>query len=180
MLSLGGYLQESLGFIGFANWFSITNPVEWVHHLWIGRYTMVFTGAPWTSSRREQRAHQSSTGQPVSMENLHREWGERGRRPLGSSPEVDGVAWWLWCPGIEERRRWCLELGGRAIRVWMEWAIVPRSEKVGLKPLYVCSGCSIHTHSNNMIHMHCSIKHSNQSLHNNQWVLKMFTQMQRN
>jgi hypothetical protein len=32
------------------------------------------------------------------------------------------------------------------------WRIViPRSEKVGPKPLYMCLGCSNHTYSNNMI-----------------------------
>jgi hypothetical protein len=45
-------------------------------------------------------------------------------------------------------------------------------EKVGPKPLYVCTGCSIHMYSNNMIQMQCSIKHSNYSLHNDPWVLK--------
>jgi hypothetical protein len=30
-------------------------------------------------------------------------------------------------------------------------AIIPRSEKEGTKPLYVCPGCSNHTYSNNMI-----------------------------
>jgi hypothetical protein len=29
--------------------------------------------------------------------------------------------------------------------------IIPRSEKVEPKRLYVCLGCSIHTYSNNMI-----------------------------
>jgi hypothetical protein len=38
--------------------------------------------------------------------------------------------------------------------------------------LYMCPGCSIHTHSNNMIQMQCLIKHSNYSLHNALWVLK--------
>jgi hypothetical protein len=35
--------------------------------------------------------------------------------------------------------------------------IIPRCEEVELKPLYVCSGCSIHTYSNNMIHMQYTI-----------------------
>jgi hypothetical protein len=30
-------------------------------------------------------------------------------------------------------------------------SVVPQSEKVRPKPLYVCPGCSIHTYSNNMI-----------------------------
>jgi hypothetical protein len=30
-------------------------------------------------------------------------------------------------------------------------AVIPRSEKEGTKPPYVCPGCSNHTHSNNMI-----------------------------
>jgi hypothetical protein len=29
--------------------------------------------------------------------------------------------------------------------------VIPRSEKVGTKPPYVCPGCSNHTYSNNMI-----------------------------
>jgi hypothetical protein len=58
--------------------------------------------------------------------------------------------------------------------------VIPQSKKVELKPLYVCPGCSIHTYSNNMIPMQCSIKHSKYLLHNDLWVLKMFTQMQRN
>jgi hypothetical protein len=29
--------------------------------------------------------------------------------------------------------------------------VIPRSEKEGTKPLYVCPGCSNHTHGNNMI-----------------------------
>jgi hypothetical protein len=63
-----------------------------------------------------------------------------------------------------------------------DWVVVviPRSEKVGPKPLYVCPGCSIHMHSNNMIQMQCSIKQSNYSLHNDTWFLEMFTQMQWN
>jgi hypothetical protein len=59
-------------------------------------------------------------------------------------------------------------------------SVIPRSEKVGPKPLYMCLGCSIHMHSNNMIQMQCLIKHSNYSLHNDPWVMEMFTQMQRN
>jgi hypothetical protein len=50
--------------------------------------------------------------------------------------------------------------------------VIPRSEKVGPKPLYVCPRCSIHTYSNNMIQMQCSIKHNNYLLHNDPWVLK--------
>jgi hypothetical protein len=30
-------------------------------------------------------------------------------------------------------------------------AVIPRSEKEGTKPPYVCPGCSNHTHGNNMI-----------------------------
>jgi hypothetical protein len=35
----------------------------------------------------------------------------------------------------------------------MAWHIIviPRSEKEGTKPPYVCPGCSNHTHGNNMI-----------------------------
>jgi hypothetical protein len=29
--------------------------------------------------------------------------------------------------------------------------VIPRSEKEGMKPPYVCPGCSNHTYSNNMI-----------------------------
>jgi hypothetical protein len=29
--------------------------------------------------------------------------------------------------------------------------VIPRSEKAGPKPLYMCPGCSNHTYSNNMI-----------------------------
>jgi hypothetical protein len=50
--------------------------------------------------------------------------------------------------------------------------VLPRSEKVEPKPLYVCLGCLIHTYSNNMIHMQCLIKHSRYSLHNDPWVFK--------
>jgi hypothetical protein len=49
-----------------------------------------FTGPPWTSGRRERRARRSSTGRLVPREFLHREWGERERRPSGSSPEANG------------------------------------------------------------------------------------------
>jgi hypothetical protein len=49
-----------------------------------------FTSPPWAGSRREWRARRSSTGRLVLRESLHREWGERGRRSSGSSPEVDG------------------------------------------------------------------------------------------
>jgi hypothetical protein len=39
--------------------------------------------------------------------------------------------------------------------------VIPRSKKMEPKPLYVCSGCSNHTYSNNMIkQMQCSIKQS--------------------
>jgi hypothetical protein len=31
------------------------------------------------------------------------------------------------------------------------WCVIPRSEKEGTKPPYVCPGCSNHTHDNNMI-----------------------------
>jgi hypothetical protein len=48
------------------------------------------TGPPWTGSRRERRAHRSSTGRLVPREALHREWGKGERRPSGSSPEADG------------------------------------------------------------------------------------------
>jgi hypothetical protein len=34
---------------------------------------------------------------------------------------------------------------------WCGAAVIPRSEKEGTKPLYVCPGCSNHTYSNNMI-----------------------------
>jgi hypothetical protein len=50
--------------------------------------------------------------------------------------------------------------------------VIPRSEKVGPKPLYMCPRCSIHTYSNNMIQMQCSVKHSNYLLHHDPWVLK--------
>jgi hypothetical protein len=50
--------------------------------------------------------------------------------------------------------------------------VTPLSEKVGLKPLYVCPRCSIHTYSNNMIQMQCLIKHNNYLLHHDSWVLK--------
>jgi hypothetical protein len=30
-------------------------------------------------------------------------------------------------------------------------AVIPHSEKAGMKPPYVCPGCSNHTHGNNMI-----------------------------
>ncbi len=32
-----------------------------------------------------------------------------------------------------------------------EAPVIPRSEKEGTKPPYVCPGCSNHTHGNNMI-----------------------------
>jgi hypothetical protein len=57
-------------------------------------------------------------------------------------------------------------------------SVIPRSEKVEPKPLYVYPGCSIHTYSNNMIQMQCLIKHSKYLLHNDLWVIKIFTQMQ--
>jgi hypothetical protein len=50
---------------------------------------------------------------------------------------------------------------------------IPLSEKVELKPLYVCPGYSIHTYRNNMMQMHCSIKDSEYSLHNDLWVLRI-------
>jgi hypothetical protein len=49
-----------------------------------------FSGPPWTGGQRERRARRSITGRPVPRAFLHREWGERGRRPSGSSPEADG------------------------------------------------------------------------------------------
>jgi hypothetical protein len=58
--------------------------------------------------------------------------------------------------------------------------VIPQSDRVEPKPLYVCPRCLNHTYSNNMIQMQCSIKHSKYFLHNDPWVLKMFTQMQRN
>jgi hypothetical protein len=61
----------------------------WFIDLWTW-CAVEFTGPPWTTSRREQGAHRSSAGRPVSMEKPHREWGKRGRRPSGSSPEADG------------------------------------------------------------------------------------------
>jgi hypothetical protein len=33
----------------------------------------------------------------------------------------------------------------------MDHNVIPRSKKAGLKPLYVCLGCSNHTYSDNMI-----------------------------
>jgi hypothetical protein len=75
--------------------------MDWVHHPWTGHCAVVFTGPPWTSSRREQRAHRSIIGRLVLRETLHHEWGgethrgggggggRRGRRPSGSSPEAD-------------------------------------------------------------------------------------------
>jgi hypothetical protein len=59
-----------------------------------------------------------------------------------------------------------LRVSGLARLASYDQLVIPRSEKVGLKPLYVCLGYSIHMHSNNMIQMQCSIKHSNYSLHN--------------
>jgi hypothetical protein len=38
--------------------------------------------------------------------------------------------------------------------------VIPWSDRVELKPLYMCLGCSNHTYNNNMIQMQCSIKHS--------------------
>jgi hypothetical protein len=35
--------------------------------------------------------------------------------------------------------------------------VIPRSEKVELKPLYVCPGCSNHMYSNNMI-TRCNVR----------------------
>jgi hypothetical protein len=58
--------------------------------------------------------------------------------------------------------------------------VIPRFVRLEPKPIYVCPGCSIHTYNNNMIQMQCSIKHSKYLLHNDPWVLKMFTQMQQN
>jgi hypothetical protein len=58
--------------------------------------------------------------------------------------------------------------------------VIPQSERVEPNPLYVCPGCSNHTYSNNMIQMQCLKKHSKYLLHKDPWVLKMFTQMQRN
>jgi hypothetical protein len=37
--------------------------------------------------------------------------------------------------------------------------IIPQSEKVELKPLYVCSGCSNHTYSNNRINR-CNVRYN--------------------
>jgi hypothetical protein len=34
---------------------------------------------------------------------------------------------------------------------WGGATVIPRSEKEGTKPPYVCPGCSNHTHGNNMI-----------------------------
>jgi hypothetical protein len=36
--------------------------------------------------------------------------------------------------------------------------VIPRSEKEGMKPPYVCLGCSNHTHGNNMINRYNVIK----------------------
>jgi hypothetical protein len=36
-------------------------------------------------------------------------------------------------------------------RPWTTGTVIPRSEKEGTKPPYVCPGCSNHTYSNNMI-----------------------------
>jgi hypothetical protein len=58
--------------------------------------------------------------------------------------------------------------------------VIPWSDRVEPKPLYVCLGCSNHTYSNNMIQMQCSIKHIKYLLHNDPWVLIMFKQMQQN
>jgi hypothetical protein len=35
--------------------------------------------------------------------------------------------------------------------VCKNWSVIPRSEKEGTKPPYVCPGCSNHMHGNNMI-----------------------------
>jgi hypothetical protein len=58
--------------------------------------------------------------------------------------------------------------------------VIPPSERVEPKPLYLCLGCSNHTYNNNMIQMQCSIKHNKYLLHNDPWALKMFIHMQQN
>jgi hypothetical protein len=50
--------------------------------------------------------------------------------------------------------------------------VIPWSEKAGLKPLYMCPGCSNHMYSNNMITDAMFDKHNKYLLHNDLWVLK--------
>jgi hypothetical protein len=38
--------------------------------------------------------------------------------------------------------------------------VIPQSNRVEPKPLYLCPECSNHMYSNNMIQMQCLIKHS--------------------
>jgi hypothetical protein len=51
---------------------------------------------------------------------------------------------------VEGRRR---RVGGVGCFTGVKPTVIPRSEKVEPKPLYVCPGCSIHRYSNNMIQM---------------------------
>jgi hypothetical protein len=58
------------------------------------------------------------------------------------------------------------------VNIALKPLVIPQSEKVEPKPLHVCPGYSIHTYSNNMIQMQCSIKHRNYSTHNDMWIMK--------
>jgi hypothetical protein len=58
--------------------------------------------------------------------------------------------------------------------------VIPRSEKVESKPLYVCLGCSIHTYSNNMITDAMFDKHNKYLLHNEPWVMNRSHKCSRN
>jgi hypothetical protein len=49
-----------------------------------------------------------------------------------------------------------MSVTGLAIVVVVPCVVIPRSEKEGMKPPYVCPGCSNHTHGNNMINR-CSV-----------------------
>jgi hypothetical protein len=83
----------------------------------------------------------------------------------GFSISICGINFRSWCRGLayEEPFKSHTANGGKDLRP-PYWGIelrklvtdgmagvIPRSEKEGTKPPYVCPGCSNHTYSNNMI-----------------------------
>jgi hypothetical protein len=87
------------------------------------------------------------------------QWNHNSPRVLGFGIKRAEI-WAIWPSiyrgfGLISKRIWSQSYFASSIR--LDYALVginrvtPRSEKEGMKPPYVCPGCSNHTYSNNMI-----------------------------
>jgi hypothetical protein len=74
-----------------------------------------------------------------------------GEAPTGVSSAWEAMQRWLdgggfLCTWRGKSSPWVIR---RCLFIGL--GVIPRSEKEGTKPTYVCPGCSNHTHDNNMI-----------------------------